>query len=59
MGTILGCLKTFGNCIKLSDSPSPRLNPAPARGEDNDSAYIDLPGYISEALAKSKANATI
>ena len=56
---ILGRLKTFGNFIKFSDSPSPRLNPAPALGEDNDSVYIDLLGYTAEAVAKFKANGTI
>ena len=56
---ILGRLKVFGNFIKFSDSPSPRLSPAPALGEDNDSVYIDLLGYTSEAVAKFKANGTI
>ncbi len=56
---ILGRLKVFGNFIKFSDSPSPRLSPAPALGEDNDSVYIDLLGYTSEAVAKLKANGTI
>lgn len=56
---ILGRLKVFGNFIKFSDSQSPKLNPAPALGEDNDSVYIDLLGYTSEAVAKFKANGTI
>ena len=56
---ILGRLKTFGNFITFSDAPCPRLPPAPALGEDNDSVYIDLLGYTSEAVAKFKANGTI